>query len=98
MMSPSRFYKFSADFFHGGALLSSDIIEIDDTYITIKQKKTPFSPQKYISIPLQNVIQVEVKKMGAGASVFIKSYSRSQIFCKGLSMKNADKIKQLVLG
>lgn len=97
-MSPSRFYKFSADFIHGGSLLSSDIIEIDDTYITIKQKKNPFSPIRYISIPLRNVVNVEVKKIGVGASVFIKSYSRSQIFCKGLSMKNADKIKQLVLG
>lgn len=97
-MNPSRVYYFKSDFIHGSHFLSRDTIEIDDTYITIKQKKYPFSALKYKSIPLQNIIEIEVRRIGIGASILIQSYAKSQIFCKGLSFSDALKIKNLILG
>lgn len=77
---------------------SNDRIEIDDTYVTLKQKQYPFSALRVKSIPLQNIIRVEVKRAGTGASILIQSYAKSEIFCRGLSFSNAVKIKKLVFG
>lgn len=96
-MNPAHTYSFKSAFIYGRYLWRKDLIEIDDTYVTIKKRQYPFSALKVNSIPLHNIIIVEVKRAGTGASILIKSYAKSEIFCKGLSFKNALKIKSLIL-
>jgi len=96
-MNPARIYSFQSAFIYGRYFWRNDTIEIDDTYVTIKKRQHPFSALKVISIPLHNIIIVDVKRVGTGASILIKSYAKSEIFCRGLSFKNAQKIKSLIL-
>lgn len=98
IMNPSHIYSFKSYILHGRSPLSRTVIEIDDTCVTMKQKQYPFSALKSISIPLQNIINIEVNKQGIGASILIQSYAKSRIFCKGLSIVDARKIKSLISG
>ncbi|MFH1118841.1 MAG: hypothetical protein V1775_03405 [Bacteroidota bacterium] len=97
-MSPMHVLKFQSGFFRGGNPFSPEIIEIDDTYVTIKKKKYPFSAFDSISIPLRNIINIKIIRSGYGANILIESFTKSSIFGKGFSASNAIKIKKALLG
>lgn len=90
-------YKFRTNLFYGGELLTGDLIEIKNSTITLKRNRWFFREFFSISIPLSNIINVHVKKHGAGADIKVESHSKNQIISKGYSYSSALKIKQLIM-
>jgi hypothetical protein len=97
-MNLNNIYKFKSSFLFGGRLFTPDLLEIDDTFVTLRKKDHMFSSMHTKSIPLKNIINIKVTRSGYGASILIESFSKSSIFGKGFSSSNAMKIKRIILG
>jgi len=97
-MNLVRVNKFKSSIIDGGLPFTPDVIEIDDTYITIKKRKTPLSALQTVSIPLQNIINIKILKSGFGTNILIESFSKSSILGKGFSVRKSMKIKNLLQG
>ena len=97
-ISIMRVFKFQSRIINGGNPFSPEVIEIDDTFITIRKKRHPFSVLHSISIPLRSIVKIEVSKSGFGANILIESFSDSIILGKGFSASNALEIKRILLG
>ncbi len=87
---------FRSSFFRGGSILRPDIIEIDDLYITYKKRKDHLLGKYSISIPVLNIVSIEIYKEIWGVQIIIKSYGKSVIIVKGFSLSTAKKIKKLI--
>ncbi len=89
--------KFKTTPFFGGAFLSGDIIEIEHDVITLKRNlwfsKTYFK----VTIPLSNVVNVNILKTRLGANILIESHTNSQIESKGFRYSTACKLKSLIM-
>ncbi len=92
-----RINKFSSSVLYGGMPFTPDVIEIDDTYVTIRKRKTPLSSMYSISIPLQNIVNIKIFKSGIRTNILIESFSKSSILGKGFSVRKSLKIKELLL-
>jgi hypothetical protein len=97
-MNPMRVFKFQSRIINGGSFFSPEIIEIDDTFVTIKKKRHPFTVLHSFSIPHRNIVNIKIIKSGFGANILIESFSKSIIFGKGFSASNALEIKKILLG
>ncbi len=95
-MNILRVNKFKSSVFNGGLPFTPDVIEIDDTYITIKKRRTPLSDLNTVSIPLKNIVNIKIFKFGIGANILVESFSKSSIFGKGFSFRKAMEIKKLL--
>lgn len=87
---------FKTSFYFGGQILAYDTIIIDTEKITMCRKRYFFGPFYSISMPLANVIHVDVCKRERGAEILIESYTKNHIVSKGYSLISAHKIKQLL--
>lgn len=74
-----------------------DIIEIDDTYVTIKKRKTPLSAKYTVSIPLKNIVNIKIFKSGFRTKILIESFSKSSILGQGFSSRKLLQIRNLLL-
>jgi hypothetical protein len=90
-------YKFRSNLFYGGELLTGDMIEITGKTITLKRNRWFFHEYYSISIPLTNIINVQISKHGSGAEIKVESHSKNLIISKGYKYSSACKIKQLIL-
>lgn len=98
MMSLARVNIFKSSIIHGGLPFMPDIIEIDDTYVTIKKRKTPLSAIYTISIPLKNIVNIKIFKSGFRTKILIESFSKSSILGQGFSSRKIMQIKDLLIG
>ncbi len=96
IMNIMHVYKFKSSVINGGRPFMPDIIEIDDSYVTFRKKKSIFSALHTISIPLQNIVNIKVSKSGYGVNILIESFSKSSILGKGFSASEASEIKRLL--
>lgn len=90
-------YKFRSNLFYGGDLLTGDLIEINGKTITLKRNRWFFHEYYSISIPLANIINVQIRKHGSGADIKVESHSKNLIISKGYKYTSALKIRQLIL-
>jgi hypothetical protein len=97
-MNLIRVNKFKSSIVNGGLPFTPDVIEIDDTYVTIKKRKTPLSALQTVSIPLRNIVNIQILKSGFGTNILIESFSKSSILGKGFSVSKSMKIKNLLQG
>jgi hypothetical protein len=97
-MNLIRVNKFKSSIVNGGLPFTPDVIEIDDTYVTIKKRKTPLSALETVSIPLRNIVNIQILKSGFGTNILIESFSKSSILGKGFSVSKSMKIKNLLQG
>ena len=93
---PVRIRRFRSQFIYGGSILNPDIIEVDDIFITLRRRKFLFSSPVSISMPLNNVIKVEINTEGSSKNILIESIARRQIRGRGFSPGIAVKIKALL--
>ena len=98
IMNSMRVSKFKSSPITGGGFFTREIIEIDDTYVTIRKRKYPFTSLKSMSIPIRNIINIKVSKAGIGTNILIESLSKTIIFGRGFSASNASEIRKLLLG
>ncbi|KAF0199269.1 MAG: hypothetical protein FD166_392 [Bacteroidetes bacterium] len=97
-MNSMHVFKFQSRVINGGSIFSPEIIEIDDTFVTIKKKRHPFTVLHSFSIPHRNIVNIRIIKSGFGVNILIESFSKSIIFGKGFSASNALAIKKILLG
>lgn len=98
IMNSMRVSKFKSSPITGGGLFAREIIEIDDTYITIRKRKYPFTSLKSKSIPIRNIINISITKAGIGTNIHIESFSKAIIFGRGFSAGSTAEIRKLLLG
>lgn len=96
MLVPFHFVRFKSSVMNGGSLLHPESIEIDETFVTLRKKRGPFSGIKSISIPILNIINVEVSPKTTGADILIESFAKRQIEGRGFSPSAARKIESLL--
>jgi len=90
-------YKFRASFLFGGNLFSDDVIEINDSNITLRRNRWFVRDFYSITIPLSNIIDVQIMKHNPGAEIIVESHSRNQIISKGYRYSSACKIRELLM-
>lgn len=96
-MHRNNTYRFKTNAFFGGNLLIGDVIEISKQHITLSRRRCFFRPFYCITIPISNIVGVEIHKIHSGAEILVKSYSKNHFVSKGYSFSNALKIKRLLL-
>lgn len=92
-----RVKEFKSSFLTGGLPFTPDVIEIDDTYITIKKRRTPVSSLQSVIIPLRNVVNVKITKSYLGTNILVESYSKNSFLGKGFSTKASAEIREILL-
>lgn len=95
-MNHDRIIRFKSSILHGGKLFSRDIIEIDDVFITLRQKKIFSISYNSMSIPLKNVINVGITRTFAGVNVMIESVARRHFNGRGFSEKAGKEINETI--
>lgn len=89
-------HVFKSSPFYGGHFLKGDTIEINSETITL-QRGYYFNKFHYsISMPITNVVYIEINNHKLGAEILIQSFSSNYIMSKGYSISSARKIKQLI--
>lgn len=89
-------HVFKSSPFYGGHLFKVDTIEINSETITL-QRGYYFNKIHYsISIPITNIVYIEINNHKIGAEILIQSFSSNYIMSKGYSISNAKMIKQLI--
>jgi hypothetical protein len=96
MLVPFHFVRFKSSVINGGSLLHPESIEIDESFVTLRKKKGPFSGIKSVSIPILNIVNVEVSSKATGADILIESLAKRQIEGRGFSSSSARKIERLL--
>ncbi|MCK9616407.1 MAG: hypothetical protein M0R21_01065 [Lentimicrobiaceae bacterium] len=86
---------FKFERFKGGTFFHSEVIEINNMFITY-QKHGVFLKPCTIAIPLNYITDVELEKNVYRTSIIIKSYSDNKIMARGFSKKQALRIKKLL--
>jgi hypothetical protein len=95
-MNLVRVRIFKSSIIYGGVPFMQDTIEIDDTYVTIKKRRTPLSAIHTISIPLRNIVTIKIFKSGFRKKILIESLSKSSILGQGFSAQKLLQIKSLL--
>ncbi len=96
-MKPFRVKEFKSSFFTGGLPFTPDVIEIDDTYITIKKRRTPVSSLHSITIPLRNIANVKISRSYLGTNILVEAFSKNSFLGKGFSARNSREIRDILL-
>jgi hypothetical protein len=94
-MNYNKILSFKSSIFFGGNLLSTDIIEIDDVFITLR-RKSMFNATKSTSIPIANVIKIGLSKSFTGVNIFIESLAHRHFKGIGFSKKAAREINTAI--
>ena len=91
-MSHNQPIQFKSRFLFGGMLFARDIIEIDDVFITLRQKTIFNQLRESVNIPLNNIKNVRVKNTLTGTNIFVESLTNRSFTGHGFSAKMAEKI------
>jgi hypothetical protein len=94
-MDHNRILSFKSSIFFGGSLITTDIIEIDDVFITLRRKSL-FNATKSTSIPIANVVNVGLRKSFTGVNIFIESLAHRHFKGIGFSKKAAREINTAI--
>lgn len=96
-MDYKKIFKFRTTPIFGGSFLSGDIIEIDNSIITMKRNRWFSKTYFKVTFPISNIVNVSITKTRRGADILIESHTRSQIESKGFKYSSACEIKSLIL-
>lgn len=95
-MPQNQLIRFKSRFLFGGMLLTRDIIEIDDVFITLRHRGFFKTPKKSINIPLGNVKNIGLKNTFMGVNVFVESFAHRSFKACGFSAKAAREISNAI--
>ena len=79
--------RFKSRFIFGGMLLTRDIIEIDDVFITLRQKSIFKHFRESVNIPLNNIKNIRVKNTLTGTNIFVESLTNRSFTGHGFSAR-----------
>ena len=88
--------RFKSRFLFGGTLFARDIIEIDDVFITLRQKSIFNQLKESVNIPLNNIKNIGIKYRLTGTNIFVESLANRSFTGRGFSNKAAEKISKTV--
>lgn len=88
--------RFKSRFLFGGALFVRDIIEIDDVFITLRQKNAFNQLKESVNIPLNNIKNIGIKNTLTGTNIVVESLANRSFTGHGFSAKTAKKISKTV--
>lgn len=95
-MHRSQPIRFISSFIFGGSLFKRDVIEIDEVFITLRQKGVFKNQKESINIPLSNVKNIGIKNTLTGTNVFVESLAHRSFTGHGFSAKAAKKISETI--
>lgn len=95
IMDHNRILSFKSSIFFGGSLITTDVIEIDDVFITLRRKSL-FNATKSTSIPIANVVNIGLRKSCTGVNIFIESLAHRHFKGIGFSRKAAREINTAI--
>jgi len=88
--------QFKSTIFTGGDIFKPESIELDETHVTFRKKNQMFTKTYSISIPILNVVSVQLNTELLGYSIIIETFAKNTIIAKGFSYSDARKIKKLI--
>ena len=88
--------RFKSRFLFGGALFARDIIEIDDVFITLRQKSIFNQLKESVNIPLNNIKNIGIKNTLTGTRISVESLANRSFTGRGFSAKAARQISKTV--
>ena len=88
--------RFISSFIFGGSLFKRDVIEIDEVFITLRQKGVFKVQKESVNIPLSNVKNIGIKTTLTGTNIFIESLAHRSFTGHGFSTKAAKKISKTI--
>lgn len=89
-------YIFKSAITRGGAVLTPDIITIDEKSVTYKKRKKNLITSDSISIPISKISSVELDTNIVGTDIIIKSFGAGQIHGKDFTKSDANEIKRII--
>ena len=88
--------RFKSRFLFGGTLFVRDIIEIDDVFITLRQKSIFNQLIESVNIPLNNIKNIGIKNTLTGTNIIVESLANRSFTGHGLSANAAKTISKTV--
>lgn len=88
--------RFISSFFFGGSLFKRDVIEIDEVFITLRQKGVFKDQKESVNIPLSNIINIGIKNTLTGTNIIVESLAHRSFIGHGFSAKTARKISSTI--
>ncbi len=88
--------RFKSRVLFGGTLFTRDIIEIDDVFITLRQKNIFNQLKESVNIPLKNIKNIGINNTLTGTNIFVESLANRSFTGYGFSVKAAEKISEIV--
>ncbi len=88
--------RFKSRFFFGGMLFARDVIEIDEVFITLRQKSVFKNLRESINIPLNNIKNIKMKNTLTGTNIFVESLTSRSFTGHGFSDAVAKKIHNTI--
>lgn len=83
--------------FKGGNIWNKEILEIDGQNVTYIRRKFSFCDTFYTSIPITNIVSVDIFNGLTGSSITIRSFGSIYIEAKGFTTSNAKQIRRLLI-
>lgn len=88
--------RFKSRFLFGGMLFARDVIEIDEVFITLRQKSIFKQFRESVNIPLNNIKNIKVKNTLTGTNIFVESRTNRCFTGHGFSATVANKIYRTI--
>lgn len=80
----------------GGAILTPDVIVIDNETLTYRKRNKYLINVDTTTIPISKISSVKVDTSLLGTNIIIKSYGQGEIIVRRLTKSDAKKIKKLI--
>jgi len=80
----------------GGNVFFSEVFEMDDEYIIYRKVFLFYAESFSVTIPIQNIRSIELRRKINGVSIIIKSVDGNKIIGRYFSKKSFDKIKNMI--
>ncbi len=89
-------YVFRSAITRGGAILTPDIIVIDNETLTYRKRNKYLINVDTTTIPISKISSVKVDTSLLGTDIIIKSYGKGEIIVRKFTKSDAKKIKKLI--
>lgn len=88
--------RYKSRFLFGGMLFARDVIEIDDVFITLRQKSIFKHLRESINIPLNNIKNIKIKYTLTGTNIFVESLTSRSFTGHGFSVAVAKEVHKTI--
>jgi len=90
-------YTFKSSISRFGPVLTPHILEIGDQFVVYKKRNKNLINVDTVSIPISKIAAVELNTSLLGTDIVIKSVGIEEVRAKNFTLKDAKKIRELIL-